>query len=92
MKKFLSYILSVFMLVTFVGQAFGGWQTDVSAATKKNLPKAPSIIGESAILIEPTTGTIIYEKDPHKKMYPASITKIMTALLAIENCKMNDTH
>ena len=91
MKKFLSYILSVFMLVTFVGQAFGGWQTDVSAATKKNLPKAPSIIGESAILIEPTTGTIIYEKDPHKKMYPASITKIMTALLAIENCKMNDT-
>lgn len=91
MKKFLSYILSVFMLVTFVGQAFGGWQTDVSAAAKKNLPKAPSIIGESAILIEPTTGTIIYEKDPHKKMYPASITKIMTALLAIENCKMNDT-
>lgn len=91
MKKFLSYILSVFMLVTFVGQAFGGWQTDVSAATKKSLPKAPSIIGESAILIEPTTGTIIYEKDPHKKMYPASITKIMTALLAIENCKMNDT-
>ena len=90
MKKFLSYILSVFMLVTFVGQAFGGWQTDVSAATKKSLPKAPSIIGESAILIEPTTGTIIYEKDPHKKMYPASITKIMTALLAIENCKMND--
>lgn len=79
------------MLVTFVGQAFGGWQTDVSAATKKSLPKAPSIIGESAILIEPTTGTIIYEKDPHKKMYPASITKIMTALLAIENCKMNDT-
>lgn len=91
MKKFLSYILSVFMLVTFVGQAFGGWQTDVSAATKKSLPKAPSIIGESAILIEPTTGTIIYEKDPHKKMYPASITKIMTALLAIENCKMKDT-
>ena len=91
MKKFLSYILSVFMLVTFVGQAFGSWQTDVSAATKKSLPKAPSIIGESAILIEPTTGTIIYEKDPHKKMYPASITKIMTALLAIENCKMNDT-
>ena len=91
MKKFLSYILSVFMLVTFVGQAFGGWQTDVSAATKKSLPKAPSIIGESAILIEPTTGTIIYEKDPHKKMYPASITNIMTALLAIENCKMNDT-
>lgn len=79
------------MLVTFVGQAFGGWQTDVSAATKKSLPKAPSIIGESAILIEPTTGTIIYEKDPHKKMYPASITKIMTALLTIENCKMDET-
>ena len=62
MKKFLSYILSVFMLVTFVGQAFGGWQTDVSAATKKSLPKAPSIIGESAILIEQQQGQLFTKR------------------------------
>ena len=63
---FIIYIIS-FYACYFCGQAFGSWQTDVSAATKKSLPKAPSIIGESAILIEPTTGTIIYEKDHIKK-------------------------
>ena len=39
---------------------------------------------ESAILIEQTTGTVLYEKDPHKKLRPASVTKIMTVLLIME--------
>lgn len=66
--------------------------TTVSAATQKNKwPAAPSIYGQSAILIEASTGTILYEKKSHKKMYPASITKIMTALLTLENCSLNET-
>ena len=43
-----------------------------------------SITGESAILIDGDTGQILYEKDPHKLLYPASTTKIMTGILAIE--------
>ena len=39
---------------------------------------------ESAILIEQTTGTIIYEKDSHSSLRPASVTKIMTILLIME--------
>ncbi len=39
---------------------------------------------KSAILIEQSTGTILYEKDAHKKLRPASITKIMTLLLIFE--------
>ena len=39
---------------------------------------------ESAILIEQTTGTILYEKNPHTKLHPASVTKIMTILLIME--------
>ncbi len=39
---------------------------------------------ESAILIEQTTGTVLYEKDPHKILRPASVTKIMTILLIME--------
>lgn len=39
---------------------------------------------ESAILIEQTTGTVLYEKDPHIKLRPASVTKIMTVLLIME--------
>lgn len=51
---------------------------------------SPSIMGESAIVMEVSTGTILYEKNMHDTHYPASITKIMTALLAIENCEMDE--
>ena len=40
---------------------------------------------KSAILIEPTTGTIIFEKNSHEKLAPASMTKIMSMLLIMEN-------
>ncbi|MDK2835408.1 MAG: hypothetical protein PWP21_185 [Thermosediminibacterales bacterium] len=39
---------------------------------------------ESAILVEASTGKILLEKNPHEKLSPASITKIMTLLLAME--------
>lgn len=51
---------------------------------------SPSVMGESGIVIEVSTGTILYEKNMHDIHYPASITKIMTALLAIENCEMDE--
>ncbi|MDR2940572.1 MAG: hypothetical protein LBV08_09665, partial [Clostridiales bacterium] len=44
----------------------------------------PEITSESAILIDAKTGLIVYEKDPLSKRFPASITKIMTGLLALE--------
>lgn len=43
------------------------------------------------ILIETSTGKAIYEKDANEKIYPASTTKIMTAILTLENCKLTDT-
>lgn len=51
---------------------------------------SPSVMGESAIIMELSTGTILYEKNMHDIHYPASITKIMTVLLAIENCEMDE--
>jgi D-alanyl-D-alanine carboxypeptidase len=53
-------------------------------------PKAPKVSSESAILMEVNTGTVLYEKNSHDKQYPASITKIMTCLLAIENCDLDE--
>jgi D-alanyl-D-alanine carboxypeptidase (penicillin-binding protein 5/6) len=43
-----------------------------------------SLSTPSAVLMEATTGTIIYEKNAHEKMRPASITKIMTLILIFE--------
>ncbi|MGM8216369.1 D-alanyl-D-alanine carboxypeptidase family protein [Bacillaceae bacterium W0354] len=45
---------------------------------------------ESAILIDATTGEILYEKNSNRLMYPASITKIVTAIVAIEQGNLND--
>jgi len=39
---------------------------------------------EGAILVEAQSGKVLYEKNPHKKWYPASMTKIMTLILALE--------
>lgn len=50
----------------------------------------PNLDAESAISVELSTGKIVYEKDAHKKMYPASTTKVMTALLVLENCSLDE--
>lgn len=49
--------------------------------------KAEEINGKSAILIDVTTDTIMFEKNSQQKNFPASTTKIMTALLTLEHCK-----
>ena len=46
--------------------------------------EGPNLTARSAVLIEATTGTVVYGKKEHMRMHPASTTKIMTALLAIE--------
>ena len=55
-----------------------------------NWPAGPEIGAEAAILMEVNTGTILYAKNIHEKLYPASITKILTALIASEKCDMNE--
>lgn len=52
--------------------------------------QGPQIEGESAILMDMTTGAILYSKNADKAQYPASITKIMTALLGSESLKATD--
>lgn len=49
----------------------------------------PAISAKNAIVIEQVTGKVLYEKNARQKAYPASITKIITALLAIESGELN---
>ncbi len=53
-------------------------------------PAGPEIFSGSAVVMEAETGTVLYDKNMHQQAYPASITKILTAILAIENCSMNE--
>ncbi|MDE5697775.1 MAG: D-alanyl-D-alanine carboxypeptidase [Lachnospiraceae bacterium] len=57
----------------------------------ENWPQGPAIGAESAILMEMNTHTILYAKNIHEKNYPASTTKILTCLLAMQNCTMDET-
>lgn len=50
-----------------------------------------NLSADSAIVMDVQSGTILYQKNMDKKQYPASITKIMTSLLAIENSSMSET-
>lgn len=49
-----------------------------------------NLSAESAVVMDVQSGTILYEKNMDKKEYPASITKVMTGLLAIENSSMSE--
>lgn len=56
-----------------------------------NWPTGPTVSAESAILMELDTGVILYEKNIHAREYPASTTKILTTLIAVEECSLDET-
>ena len=62
----------------------------VQSNERTGWPTGPVVSAESAILMEVETGTILYEKNIHKPQYPASTTKILTALLAYENSSLDE--
>lgn len=80
-------ILNIFCL-PITSQATNQVQeTNASVVSTPNF----KIYSEAAILIDSNTGKILYGKNEHQKQFPASTTKILTAILAIENCKLSDT-
>jgi D-alanyl-D-alanine carboxypeptidase len=76
-----------------ISQLFNTAQATATANNEKNKdawPSGPSVNAESAIVMEASTGLILYEKNINEEHYPASITKIMTVLLALENSSLGD--
>ncbi len=78
LKKIILFALMIAMLPAFA---------EVSAAETLS---ANDITAEAAVLIDSETGDILFEKDSSKKLGMASTTKIMTGILAIENCRLDD--
>ena len=76
----------LFYLLVFVLALFT--LTNLNIVEAKGNP--PSVSANGAILMDATTGEILYEKNINKPYPPASTTKIMTALLAFENTKLDD--
>lgn len=77
-KIFVFALLSVLLLSLLLPK-------NILAATE-----LPNIYSPSAILIDSATGKILYEKDINKKMYPASLTKMLTAIVVLDKCNAGE--
>jgi len=73
MKKFISFLLALVIVISQGNFIF--------ANTKE---AKLDIASKSAVLMDASTGKVLYEKNPHEKLPPASVTKIMTLLLICE--------
>lgn len=82
--KVMAGAFSIMLFILSATPAHG----EVQTAEIKN--EVPGISAQAAILMELSTGRVLYEKNKNLKAYPASTTKIMTALLAIENADMDE--
>lgn len=78
MKRLISSIISILMLAGAL-----------LSAPVYGLSQVPSIEAEGAILLDLTTGTVLYEQNADERLYPASTTKMMTCILALENLDMD---
>jgi D-alanyl-D-alanine carboxypeptidase (penicillin-binding protein 5/6) len=78
-------LAGVFLSVALFGMAGLGTASPASAETQANLQLAV----KSAILIEPTTGKVLYSYNPDVPLPPASMSKIMTEYLVLEALKQN---
>lgn len=76
-KSFLALALALGLAVTSLVPA-------LAAAPTHTYPKAPILRSPAAILIDGDTGQVLYGKNEARRMEPASLTKIMTCLLAVE--------
>ena len=82
MKKFLTFTLTTVLIYILCFQ-------NIAYAAK--WPETPSVAATGAVVIDSTSGCVLYSKNMNKKFYPASTTKIMTVLLALENSSLNET-
>lgn len=79
-KYILFFMLTILFLSTFITTSF-------AANTSTN---TVSVSSPSCILMEASSGKVLYEKNANQVRYPASTTKIMTAILVLENCELTD--
>ena len=66
-------------------------QAGAGAGTEAATVTEPQIQSEGAVLLDGKTGNVLYGKNENTQFYPASITKLMTALIVAENCSLDET-
>ena len=84
-------LLTLFVLTMCVTSIPASALADTNVpASSTEWPEPPELTSEAAIVMEASTGSILYNKNAYQAYYPASTTKLMTTLLAIEQCPLSD--
>ena len=86
MKKIISLFIVLIYVFNFTTVSFAALSTEKTTSEAQAL----TLEAQAAILMDATTGEIIYSKNINDKHYPASITKLMTVLLCLENCEKDE--
>ena len=81
MKQRLALLITTFLLISSL----------IPPASAFAETASPEVTADAAILMDLATGEILYDKQMDKQKFPASTTKIMTALLVMENLDLTDT-
>lgn len=84
-------ILFLIIIITLFGFIHPVFAVDGNNSQKDININDITTNSSSCLLMDAKTGKIIYAKNAYEKMYPASTTKLMTAILTLENCKLTDT-
>lgn len=87
-KNTIRKVLIVLTLTIFV--LIGNIGTLGNYVLANNTNSEPNINAESALLIDNKTNKVLYSKDMNRKMFPASTTKILTAILVLENHSLDE--
>lgn len=94
-KIFCKITAAVLTIATAVSVSAASVDLNAKYSIKTNevqgWPQGPEISSDTGILMEMQTGTVLYDKGADELRYPASITKLMTLLLAVENCSLDET-
>ena len=92
MKKILALLVALAVCLSAPGfsvraeeEAAGTESAEMGAAGTEPAGNSLGITAPSAVLMEASTGTVVLEKNPHEKLPPASVTKIMTLLLIFDS-------
>ena len=90
-KRFLPFL----MALSLIFPSFSAFAEEAETVPEENITAETqtsdlALAAETAVLMDAASGEVLYAKNADQKMYPASITKLMTILLALEHGKLTD--
>ena len=93
-KKLFAFLITLSMVLMMPAHVMAAVDLNAKYEVDTNKiqgwPQAADIASDTGILMDADTGTVLFDKGGDQQRYPASITKIMTLLVAVENSSMDE--